>query len=97
MHWNKEIYYGARLSTCSQIYIYIYLFHPRYLHNDIYRYVTSEISQDISLCYFTLLFHSVLCKLITLVGIATGQTFQFSRFLQPLVYPAELGGGGGGG
>ncbi len=25
-----------------------YLFHPRYLHNDIFRYMTGEITQDIS-------------------------------------------------
>ncbi len=45
-----------------------------YLHNDIFRYVTHEITQDISM----LLFHSVLCKLITLVVIATGQAYYFS-------------------
>ncbi len=41
-----------------------------------------------------LLFHAVLSKLITLVVIATGQTFQFSWFLQlpssNLPYPTEL-------
>ena len=28
-----------------------YLFQARYLHNDIFRYVNSEISQDITKCY----------------------------------------------
>ncbi len=32
----------------TYIYIYIYIFHPRYLHNDIFRYMTLEITQDIS-------------------------------------------------
>ena len=49
----------------------MYLFHPRYLHNDIFRYMTCEID----ICYFR-------CKLITLIVIATGQTCHFSRFLQ---------------
>ncbi len=30
------------------IYNYICLFHPRYLHNDIFRYMTCEITHDIS-------------------------------------------------
>ena len=34
--------------------VYIYFFHPRYLHNDIFRYMTREITHDISHCYFTL-------------------------------------------
>ncbi len=50
------------------IYIYIYIFHPRYLHNDIFRYVTREISQDISWRYLMAVLH----KLITRVVIATG-------------------------
>ncbi len=29
-----------------------YLFHPRYLHNDIFRYMTLEITQDISRLLF---------------------------------------------
>ncbi len=32
------------------MYIYIYLFHPRYLHNDIFRYMTHEITHYISRC-----------------------------------------------
>ena len=33
--------------------MYIYnIFHPRYLHYDIFRYMTHEITQDISGCYF---------------------------------------------
>ncbi len=40
---------------------YIYLFHPRYLHNDIFRYLTREISHDISWHYLM----AVLSKLIT--------------------------------
>ncbi len=49
------------------IYIYIYLFHPRYLHNDIFRYNLFHVTD--------------VCtgKLTTLVVIATGQTFQFSQ------------------
>ncbi len=46
---------------------YIYLFHPRYLHNDIVRYVTHKITHDIS----QLLFQIILSKLINLVVIAT--------------------------
>ncbi len=42
------------------MYIYIYLFHARYLHNDIFRYVTSEISQDITTCYLMAVYHKVL-------------------------------------
>ncbi len=42
------------------IYIYKYLFHPRYLHDDIFRYMTHEITHDISSLYC--------CKLITLVA-----------------------------
>ncbi len=52
------------------IYIYMYIFHPRYLHNDIFRYMTCEITHDIS---------AVLCKLITLVVIAN---FNCLGFLQ---------------
>ncbi len=70
--------------TCqyaTQYYMIIYLFHPRYLHNDIFRYMTCEITHHIWL--FMLLFHVVLSKLSTLVVIATSQTCPFSRFLQP--------------
>ncbi len=52
------------------IYIYyIYLFHPRYLHNDIFRLLDREITHDISRCYFAVisLLHAVLRKPITLV------------------------------
>ncbi len=49
------------------MYIYIYLFHARYLHNDIFRYVTREISHNISWCYLM----AVLRMLITRVVIAT--------------------------
>ncbi len=51
----------------------MYLFHPRYLHNDIFRYMTREITHDISHCGF----HAVLHKLITLVVIATGPNFSY--------------------
>ena len=48
--------------------IYVYLFHPRYLHTDIFRSMTSEITHDIS---FMVVISHVLRKLITLVFIAT--------------------------
>ncbi len=44
-------YYAISHSdSCSKC----YLFHPRYLHNDIFMYMTREITHDISCCYFTL-------------------------------------------
>ncbi len=42
--------------------VYIYLFHARYFHNDISRYVTREIFHDMSWCYLM----SVLRMLITM-------------------------------
>ncbi len=61
------------------------IFHPRYLHNDIFRYMTSKITKAI----FVLLFHTIMSKLITLVATATLSLFRFlqlpfhfSRFLQ---------------
>ncbi len=48
-------------------YVYIYI-NIRYLHYDIFRYLTREITRDIS----SLFFHAVLLKLITPVVIATG-------------------------
>ena len=36
------------------MYLYVFLFHPIYLHSDNFRYMTHEITQDISCCYFTL-------------------------------------------
>ncbi len=50
---------------------YYFLFHPRYLHNDIFRYMT------VKCCYF----HST-GKLITLVVIATWPNFSIFWFLQ---------------
>ncbi len=50
-----------------EYYIYIYILHSKYLHNDIFRYMMLEITQDISM----LLFQAVLSKLITLVVIST--------------------------
>ncbi len=45
---------GGQLKIGYICYIlYIYLFHPRYLHNDIFRYMTCEITHDVSRCYFT--------------------------------------------
>ncbi len=56
-------------------YIYISLFHPRYLHNDIFRHMTNSL-------YFMLLFQAVLHKIIILVVIATGPNFNIFWFLQ---------------
>ncbi len=55
---------------------YIYFFHARYLHNDIFWYVTR--SHDITKCYPIVVLH----KLITRVVIATGPGYKFSGFLQ---------------
>ncbi len=55
-----------------------YLIQARYLHNDIFRSVTSEISQDITKCYLM----AVLLKLITRVVIATWPGYKYSGFLQ---------------
>ena len=52
------------------IYIYIYIYSTLDIFTMIFRYMTCEIT------------HHVLHKLITLVVIETGQTFQFSWFLQ---------------
>ncbi len=61
------------------VYLFIYLFQARFFHNDIFRYVTREISQDISWCYLV----AVLSKLITRVVIATRPgSYKFSGFLQ---------------
>ncbi len=46
-----------------------------YLHNDIFRYVTREISHDITQCYLM----AVLGKLITRVVIATGPVKEDSQ------------------
>ncbi len=51
--------FSGRRSHISYI---LYLLHPRYLHNDIFRYMTREITQDISL----LLFHAVLASSLPL-------------------------------
>ena len=48
---NRILTVGGRINYCWWHQIsYIYLFHPRYLHNDIFRYVTCEITHDISRC-----------------------------------------------
>ena len=57
----------------TNIYIYIYLFHARYLYNDIFRYVNSR--------YHKVLSHDCLSKLITRVVIETGPGYKFSGFL----------------
>ena len=62
------------------LYLFIYLFHPRYLHNDIiFRYMqTLEITQDIS----RLLFHVVLPASSLPQLLQHCQTHCFSRFFQ---------------
>ncbi len=52
--------------------IYIYIFHPRYLHNDIFRYVTLRYPMISHGSYLMAVLMAVLHKLITRVIIATG-------------------------
>ncbi len=55
--------------------IYTYLFHTRFLHNVIFRYVTRVVTYVITQCYLM----AVLLKLITLVVIATVPTLPVFR------------------
>ncbi len=86
--WNNTFLRNRSIFSWYLCTPYIYLFHPRYLHHDIFRYVTRETTHDISRCYFTL-YYAI---------IATGQTFQFlGVFIAtfgfysylPWVYPAQ--------
>ncbi len=61
------------------IYIYtIYLFHPRYLHNGIFRYMTPEITQDISSCG-----HGVPCSLPCSTGLEQLLKYQLVVWVAP--------------